>query len=454
MQDTTHIDVLIEARWVIPVDNHRSVLNNHAIAIHQGKIIDILPIHQAQSKFNPEKAFFLHNHALIPGLVNLHTHAAMILLRGLADDLPLMEWLNQHIWPTETRHVNESFVRDGTHLACAEMLRSGITCFNDMYFFPEASAQAVLDVGMRAAIGMIAIDFPTAYASDADDYLAKGIALRDTLHPNPLLSFCFAPHAPYTVGDKALTDILTYAEQLESPIHIHLHETTDEISIGLKTYGKRPIEHLHQLGMLGPSLIAVHMAHLTDQEIELLKQHGCHIAHCPSSNLKLASGFAPITTLLDNGINVGLGTDSAASNNRLDILEEMRLAALLAKAYSKRADALPAHQALEMATINGARALGIDAITGSLEPGKAADITALDFSDLHLLPCYDPVSHLVYAAGRDQVSHVWVNGKILLENKQLITLDSTALYNRAAYWEECIKSTHNLTDNNQPGKSQ
>ncbi|MDR4517976.1 MAG: TRZ/ATZ family hydrolase [Nitrosomonas sp.] len=448
MQDTpkSKIDTLIEARWIIPVDTLHSVLCNHAIAINHGKIIDILPIKPAHARFKADKVYILHNHALIPGLVNLHTHAAMTLLRGLADDLPLMEWLNQHIWPTESRHVSQSFVRDGTYIACAEMLRGGITCFNDMYFFPEAIAQAALDIGMRASIGMIAIDFPTAYASDADDYLAKGMALRDTQHPNPLLSFCFAPHAPYTVSDKTLTNILTYAEQLESPIHIHLHETVDEIRISMETYNMRPIERLHQLGMLSPSLIAVHMVHLTDNEIGLLKQHGCHIAHCPSSNLKLASGFAPITTLLDNGINVGLGTDSAASNNRLDILEEMRLAALLAKASSNRADALPAHQALEMATINGARALGIDAITGSLEPGKAADITALDFSDLHLSPCYDPVSHLVYAAGRDQVSHVWVNGKILLEDKQFITLDNAALYNRAAYWEECIKSTHNLTD--------
>lgn len=454
MQDMPHIDTLIEARWVIPVDTHQSVLGSHAIAIHQGKIIDILPISDAHARFKPAKTYILHNHAVIPGLVNLHTHAAMTLLRGLADDLPLMDWLNKYIWPTENRHVSETFVRDGTYVACAEMLRGGITCFNDMYFFSEAIAQAVLDVGIRASIGMIAIDFPTVYASDADDYLAKGMALRDTLYSNSLLSFCFAPHAPYTVSDKTLINILTYAEQIESPIHIHLHETADEIRISMETYGLRPIERLHQLGMLSPGLIAVHMVHLTNNEIALLKQHGCHIVHCPSSNLKLASGFAPITALLNNGINVGLGTDSAASNNRLDIFEEMRLAALLAKASSSQADALSAYRVLEMATINGARALGIDKITGSLEPGKTADIAAIDFSDLHLSPCYDPVSHLVYAAGREQVSHVWVNGRILLKNKQLTTLDSAELHNRAAYWEECIKSTDNLTDKKQPGKSQ
>jgi len=441
MQNTVHIDTLIEARWIIPVDPQQSVLNHHAIAINQGKISDILPINDAHTRFKARETIALNNHALIPGLINLHTHAAMILMRGLADDLPLMEWLNKHIWPTENRHVNASFVLDGTRLACAEMLRGGITCFNDMYFFPEASAQAVLDSGMRASIGMIAIDFPTAYANDADDYLAKGMALRDKLHSESLLSFCFAPHAPYTVTDKTLTSILTFAEQLEVPIHIHLHETSDEIRLGIESHGVRPIERMHQLGLLSPGLIAVHMVHLTDNEIRLIKQHGCHTVHCPSSNLKLASGFAPVTSLLDNNINVGLGTDSAASNNRLDMFEEMRLAALLAKASSNHADALPAHQALEMATINNARALGIDEITGTLASGKAADITAIDFSDLHLSPCYDPVSHLVYAAGREQVSHVWVNGKMLLEDKKLTTLDNTELHNRTVYWEECIKST-------------
>ncbi|MDR4513937.1 TRZ/ATZ family hydrolase [Nitrosomonas sp.] len=441
MTHINEIDTLIEARWVIPVDAQQSVLGNHAVAVHQGNIVDILPSHTAHTKFNPKNTINLNNHALIPGLVNAHTHAAMILMRGLADDLPLMTWLNKYIWPTENRHVNESFVLDGTRLACAEMLRSGITCFNDMYFFPEAIAQGALDIGMRAAIGMIAIDFPTPYASDADDYLTKGVALRDKLHPNPLLSFCFAPHAPYTVSNQTLTHILTYAEQLEVPIHIHLHETTDEINIGMESHGMRPIERMQQLGLLGPGLIAVHMVHLNDNEIQLMRQHGCHVVHCPSSNLKLANGFSPIPLLLDNGVNIALGTDGAASNNRLDIFEEMRLAALLAKATSGCADTLPAYQALEMATINGACALGIDSVTGSLERGKAADITAIDFSDLHLSPCYDPVSHLVYAAGREQVSHVWVNGKILLEDKQLTTLDDAELRRRALYWESCIKSS-------------
>ncbi|MGH8684064.1 MAG: TRZ/ATZ family hydrolase [Nitrosospira sp.] len=432
------IDALLEARWIIPVEPAGTVLHDHAIAIDQGLIRAILPNAEVQARFAPGERIVLSNHALIPGLINLHIHAAMSLMRGMADDLPLMEWLNKYIWPAETRHVDAGFVFDGTRLACAEMLRGGITCFNDMYFFPEASIQAVLASGMRAAVGMIIIDFPTAYASDADDYLAKGLALRDDYSHHPLLSFCFAPHAPYTVSDKVFANVLTFAEQLDLPIHIHLHETDDEIRNGLKVSGVRPIERLHKLGLLGPNLIAVHMVHLTDDEIGLVAQQGCTVAHCPSSNLKLANGAAPIASLLSKGVNVGLGTDGAASNNRLDMFEEMRFAALLAKGQSGRADALPASQALQMATLNGAKALGMGALTGSLVAGKAADITAVDFSSLELAPCYDPISHLVYAAGREHVSHVWVNGKMLLDDGKLTTLNEQELLLRAEFWRERI----------------
>jgi 5-methylthioadenosine/S-adenosylhomocysteine deaminase len=441
MTEPVKIDTLLEARWIIPVEPAGKVLKNHTLAIDQGVIQAIIPNDEAQAQFDPREHVVLNHHALIPGLVNLHTHAAMTLMRGLADDLPLMEWLNNHIWPAETRHVDSGFVFDGTRLACAEMLRAGVTCFNDMYFFPEAAVQAVLASGMRAAVGMIAIDFPTAYASDADDYLAKGLALRDDYNPHPLLSFCFAPHAPFTVSDRVFAKILTYAEQLDLPIHIHLHETADEVADSLKTHGMRPIERMQKLGLLGPNLIAVHMIHVTEDEIELMARLGCTVAHCPSSNLKLASGFAPASTMLGAGMNVGLGTDGAASNNRLRMFEEMRLAALLAKGQTGRADVLPAWQALEMATLNGAKALGLDSVIGSLLPGKAADITAVDFSSLELAPCYDPVSHLVYAAGREHVSHVWVNGKILLDRGELTTLDGEELLRRAGFWREQIAAT-------------
>jgi 5-methylthioadenosine/S-adenosylhomocysteine deaminase len=441
MTDPVKIDTLLEARWIIPVEPAGTVLQDHALAIDQGVIRAIVRSDEAQARFEPNERIVLHHHALIPGLVNLHTHAAMTLMRGLADDLPLMEWLNNHIWPAEARHVDAGFVFDGTRLACAEMLRAGVTCFNDMYFFPEASVQAVLASGMRAAVGMIAIDLPTAYASDADDYLAKGLALRDAYNPHPLVSFCFAPHAPFTVSDRVFAKILTYAEQLDLPIHIHLHETEDEVTSSLKIHGMRPIERMHKLGLLGPNLIAVHMIHVNEDEIELMAQLGCTVAHCPSSNLKLASGFAPVASMLSTGVNVGLGTDGAASNNSLKMFEEMRLAALLAKGQSGRADALPAWQALQMATLNGAKALGLDSIIGSLMPGKSADITAVDFSSLELAPCYDPVSHLVYAAGREHVSHVWVNGKMLLNDGELTTLEEQELLLRAGFWREQMATT-------------
>lgn len=442
MDHRIDVETLITARWIIPVEPADTVLNHHAIAIgQQGIIRDILPAFEAKQRYQPQQIISLDDHVLIPGLVNLHTHAAMTLMRGLADDLPLMEWLNRHIWPAENQHANAQFVLDGTQLACAEMIKGGITCFNDMYFFPQSSAEAAIDAGLRAAIGMVVIDFPTSYASDIEDYLAKGLALRDKYQHHPLLSFCFAPHAPYTVSDEAFNRILTYAEQLNVPVHTHLHETQDEIRISLESFGIRPIERMQRLGLLSPNFIGAHMIHLNDREIQFLHQYDCKVAHCPSSNMKLASGFAPVTTLLDHGIGVGIGTDGAASNNRLDMFEEMRLTALLAKATCGRADALPAQQAIRMATLNGAQALGLGEITGSLTIGKAADITAVNFASLNLTPCYDPASHLVYTASREQVSHVWVNGKMLLQNGGLVTLDPSELQYRAAFWQERIANS-------------
>ena len=432
------VDTLIDARWVIPVEPIHQTLFQHSVAIADGRIMSILPTTEAHTRFTAKNHYQLKDHVLIPGLINLHTHAAMTLLRGLADDLPLMEWLKGHIWPAEGSHVSVEFVRDGTLLACAEMIKGGVTCFNDMYFFPGAAAEAVLTAKMRAAMGLIAIDFPTAYASDADDYLNKGLAMRDQYRAEPLLGFCMAPHAPYTVNDQTLGKVLTYAEQLDLPIHIHLHETEDEIRQSLDQHQRRPIQRLHDIGVLGPNLLAVHAVHLTSQEMALLAKQGCHVAHCPTSNLKLASGFAPVAGMLEHGINIGIGTDGAASNNRLDMFAEMRLAALLAKGVSGMADALPAHYALQMATLNGAKALGIDAITGSLTAGKAADITAVDLSSLETSPCYDAASHLVYAAGREHVSHVWVNGELLLDGQNLVTLDTQELKAKVAYWQDKI----------------
>ena len=431
---------LISSRWVVPVEPYGTVLENHSVAVREGAIEAVLPTDEAVSAYPGHARVDLPEHVLIPGLVNLHTHAAMTLMRGMADDLPLMRWLQEHIWPAESRHVSPQFVRDGTLLACAEMLRGGITCFNDMYFFPEAAVEAALEAGMRAAIGMIVIEFPTAYASDPDDYLAKGLALRDRFRDNGLLSFCLAPHAPYTVSDRTFTKVATMAAELDCPIHCHLHETEDEIAMSVTEHGKRPLERLRSLGIVGPNLIAVHSVHLTADEIALLARHGASVAHCPSSNLKLASGFAPAAALLGAGVNVGLGTDGAASNNRLDCFQEMRQAALLAKAVARDAEAIPAHRALEMATLGGARALGLEKRIGSIVPGKRADLAAVRLSDPELTPVYDPVSHLVYCAGREHVSDVWVDGVPKMTDRQLKHMDFRGLDTRSKLWQTMLKN--------------
>jgi len=415
------------------------VLEQHAVAVRDGAIEQVLPAADAARKFAAYEFIELPDHVLIPGLVNAHTHAAMTLMRGLADDLPLMRWLEGHIWPAETRHLSPRFVLDGTALACAEMLRGGITCFNEMYFFPESALEAALEAGMRVALGLIVVDFPTAYASDPADYLRKGLALRDRSREQPLVSFCFAPHAPYTVSDATFRQIGTLAAELDLPVHLHVHETASEIERSLAEHGVRPLERLRRLGLLGPSLIAVHCVHIEQAEIDLLARHGCSVVHCPSSNLKLASGFAPVDSMLKSNINVALGTDGAASNNRLDLLNEMRTAALLAKAVARDAQALPAHAALHAATLGGARALGLGARVGSIEPGKRADLVAVALRGPELAPCYDPVSQLVYAAGREHVTHVWVDGELRVRDGDLQNRASS-LDTRWQIWQNALES--------------
>jgi 5-methylthioadenosine/S-adenosylhomocysteine deaminase len=427
---------LISARWMVPIEPAGVVLEQHALAIRDGVIEAIFPMEKTHGKFADYETVELQNHVLIPGLVNAHTHAAMSLMRGLADDLPLMRWLQEHIWPAEAKHVSREFVRDGTTLACAEMLRGGVTCFNDMYFFPEAALEAALAFGMRSAHGLIVIEFPSAYASDPADYLQKGLAVRDRYRDEPLASFTLAPHAPYTVSNASFRKIATLAAELDLPVHVHLHETAEEVERSVAEHGVRPIERLERLGLLGPNLIAVHAVHVDRQETELLARNGCSVAHCPSSNLKLASGFAPVHSYIERGINVALGTDGAASNNRLDVFQEMRTAALLAKAVSGNAEALPAHAALRSATLGGAQALGLGDKIGSLRPGKAADLVAVDLSAPELLPCYDPVSHLVYAAGREHVSHAWVAGEALLRDGLFVR---ASLDSRWQLWQNALK---------------
>ncbi len=430
-----YVDTLIRARWIIPVEPHEVILEDYALIIHEGYILDILPQQQAREKYHPAQVENLDHHALIPGLINAHTHLAMTLFRGIADDLPLMDWLEKHIWPLEQKWVNEVFVRDGTDLAIAEMLRGGTTCFNDMYFFPEMTAHQAIQHGIRANIGLILIDFPTAWAENAEEYIEKGLALHETLRHEPLIKTPFAPHAPYTVSNEPLQHINVLAEELNLPVHMHVHETKQEVT----QTEQRPLTRLHKLGLVNPSFIAVHMTQITQTEIKKFAQAGAHIVHCPNSNLKLASGFCPVQKCLEAGINVAIGTDGAASNNNLDMLGEMRTAALLAKGVSENASAVSAATALRMATLNGAKALGIDELTGSLSIGKAADLCAIDLSDIETQPLYNAISHLVYAASRHQVTDVWVAGKQCLKNKQLTTLNLGELKKKVAQWQHKLR---------------
>jgi len=432
----TPVDTVIHARWIIPVEPASVTLENHALAIKNGRIVGLLPSADAAARYHASHTEHLPDHALLPGLVNCHTHAAMNLMRGIADDLQLMEWLQGHIWPLEQQWMGESFVKDGTDLAIAEMLRGGTTCFNDMYFFPNITAQQALQSGIRACVGFVVIDFPSVWAESSDDYLQKGLALYDALHGQPLITSSFAPHAPYTVSDGPLQKIRGYAHGRQLPVHMHVHETLFEVEQAAQHTGKRPLQRLHELGLLSPSFIAVHMVHLTDAEIALVAQQGANIVHCPESNLKLASGFCRVADCIAAGINVALGTDGAASNNDLDMFGEMRTAALLAKAVANDAGAVPAMTALRMATINGAKALGLDNEIGSLEVGKAADVIAIDLSVLETQPLFNPVSQIVYAASRQQVTDVWVAGQQLLNKRQLTTLDSEALKTRTANWQQ------------------
>ena len=432
------VDTLINASWVVPVEPDITVLPAYSVAVQQGQIHDILPTQDACNKYHSDNTVTLDNHALIPGLINAHGHSPMTLFRGLADDLPLMTWLSDHIWPAEMRWVNSGFVRDGSRLAIAEMIKSGTTCFTDMYFFPEDTAVVARDTGMRAAIGMIMIDFPSPYAQTPDEYLNKGLKLHDDFRNSGLIHTLFAPHAPYTVSDDSLRKIRTLSDELDLIITMHVHETAHEVEEAQKQHNKRPIQRLAELDLFNSRLMAVHMTQLQDDEIEFTAAQGIHVIHCPESNLKLASGFCPVHKLLEAGVNVALGTDGAASNNDLDMLGEMRSAALLAKGVADDATALPAHTALRMATLNGARALGIDDVTGSLVTGKSADITAVDLSDITSQPVYDPVSQIVYTAGRHQVSNVWVAGKRLLKDRRLTTIDEAAVLENALSWHTKI----------------
>lgn len=435
------IDTLLHPEWIVPVEPHGKVLTNHSIAIGNGKILDILPYKDAIKHYHQlaKEELSLPGQVILPGLINTHSHAAMTLLRGLADDLPLMTWLHDYIWPAEQKWISEEFVDIGTSLAIAEMLRGGTTCFNDMYFFPDIVGQCVAKSGMRGSLGLVLFDFPTAWGKDPEEYFDKGINVIETYQNHPLITCNWAPHAPYSVSDKPLLRTQELAEKYNIQIQMHVHETADEVHSALKKDNERPLTRLQRLGLLTKHLQAVHMTELNEQDFKSLQGTGVHIIHNPESNLKLASGICPVQRCLDEGFNVALGTDGAASNNDLDMFSELRTAALLGKNATHNPSAIPAAMALRIATLNGAKAMGIDHITGSLERGKSADMIAVDLSGIEGQPLYDVISQLVYATSRFQVQHVWVAGKSLLQNRQLLTIDEKKLLSEVRSWREKIK---------------
>ncbi len=432
------VDEIISPRWLIPVVPQGLVLTEHSVAIKNGRILAVVPDQDLAHKYRSERHTKLTGHALIPGLVNAHTHAAMTVLRGFADDLHLDTWLNDHIWPAEARHMDRDFVTDGSRLAIAEMLRGGITCFNDMYFFADQTAHIAIQMGMRACIGLIVLDFPTVWGRDPLEYMDKAVQIHDKFLSEPLVHTAFAPHAPYTVAGDVLRQIGVYAEEMDVQIHMHVHETDKEIADSLSQHGRRPLAYLKDLGLLSNRLAAVHLTHLNDEDLELLGTYGVHAVHCPQSNLKLGSGICPIKAVLDAGINLAIGTDGAASNNSLDMLAETRMAALLAKGTSLDATVLPAVQALYCATQGGAQALGLGSEIGSIEAGKSADLAAIHLEQIATLPVFHPISALIYAANRHQFTDTWVAGRRVLAAGELPDIDKQALCNSAHHWQNRI----------------
>ncbi|HUQ50572.1 MAG TPA: TRZ/ATZ family hydrolase [Gammaproteobacteria bacterium] len=434
------IDALICPRWTVRVEPTVVAEEGLALAIDGGRIIDVLARGEAERSYAPRVRHDRTSHVLLPGLVNAHTHAAMTLFRGLADDLPLDSWLRERIWPAEARWIGPDFIADGTRLAVAEMLRGGITCFADMYYHPDVTGAVAADAGMRVVLGMIALDFATSWAKDAEEYLRKGLEVHDRFKAEPLVTTAFAPHAPYSVGDATLQRIRRLADELDVPVHMHVHETAAEVGAAVAETGRRPLARLAALGLVTPALIGVHATELTADEIEQLATSGASVVHCPRSNLKLASGLCPVAKLLAAGVNVALGTDGAASNNRLDLWSEMQTAALLAKHGAGSAAALPAATALRMATINGARALGLAGEIGSLAAGKAADVICVDLSGPEHRPLLDPLSQLVYAASRHDVTDVWVAGEHLVAERTPLRLDVAEICTAAERWGRQLRA--------------
>jgi 5-methylthioadenosine/S-adenosylhomocysteine deaminase len=425
--------------WVVPVHPEDRILESHAVVIDGDRISAVLPEQDLSARFPGIQVTRLDGCVLIPGLINAHAHSAMALMRGLADDLPLMRWLEDHIWPAEQQWVGPEFVRAGSELAIAEMLLGGTTCFNDNYFFPDVTARCAIEAKMRAVVGLPVIKFPTAWAQSEDEYFERGLAVHEGLRSEPLVATAFVPHAPYTVADSAFERIADLSRNLDLRVHLHLLEAAGEVKGSIAEHGHHPLERLDRFGLLGSRLLAVHMTQLTSEDIDRVAAAGVHVLHCPASNLKLASGICPVHELDRRGVNVAIGTDGAASNNTLDMFAEMRLAALLAKGASGDPEAVPAARALSMATLHGARALGLESEIGSIEVGKQADLVAVRLDELQTSPIHNVVSHLVYACSSRQVQSVWIAGEPVVRDRSLVHIDSERLARQTLDWQNRLR---------------
>ncbi|MBN2689371.1 MAG: TRZ/ATZ family hydrolase [Gammaproteobacteria bacterium] len=438
------VDFILYPKWIITVNNNDDVLTDHALVINNDKILEILPKDEAKQKYTSNQIKILADHAILPGFINCHTHNPMSLMRGIANDMPLMRWLTEYIFPTEKNYMNAEYIHDGMILAMAEMLKSGTTNFNEHYYFPIETSLAVEEVGMRATIGGHVIQFPTPWANGGEDSIKKSIEFFKQYQNHDLISIALAPHGPYTLADEDMIRIKDTSEEYKVKIHMHVHETADEVKMSLENYDKRPIKRMHDLGLMSPNFQCVHMTQITQEDLDILKETKPNIVHCPESNCKLASGIAPIQDFMDLGLTVALGTDGPVSNNDLDMIGEMRMANFISKLKTLNAETLPANKTLRMATINGAKILGLNNKIGSLEVGKQADCIAIDLNHVATQPTYDPIDQIVYASGRDQVTDVWVNGKQLLDNRKLTTIDEEKIIAKAQIWHEALKGVRSL----------
>jgi len=436
MQD---VDIIIRADYVLTMDKHFTVIRNGAVAVDNGRIATVGTADDILGKYSSKQIIGGDGFIAFPGLVNTHTHSPMVYFRGLADDLPLKEWLEEHIWPAEKKWLSPEFVSDAAELAFLEMIKSGITSCNDMYFYGNEIAAAAKKIGIRAAVGAGILDFPTRTAQNPAEYLAKAESFIRDWKEDGLIVPCLAPHSPYTCSPDTLRKAKTLSEKHSVRLHIHLSETEWEVAELMARYRSRPITFLDSIGFFDESVTGAHCIWVEDEEIEILARRGVGVAHCMESNLKLASGFAPVASMLAQGIRVTFGTDGAASNNDLNILSEMSTTAKVHKALSKDPTVLNARRVMLMATRWGAEALGLADVIGSIEAGKAADIVLADTKKPHLTPMYDLYSGIVYAMNAADIDTVLINGRLILKGRSLITGDESAILHRANEWGKKIR---------------